>query len=69
MSLYTNIFCLLQVFKLNLNVFVILQLQQNNMHMQELAAAEPMIRHHCHCMNRCQQVFSFILCNPPFQLK
>ncbi|XP_049887895.1 uncharacterized protein LOC126382160 [Pectinophora gossypiella] len=30
-------------------------MQQNEMHMQEVAAAEPAIRHHCHCMHRCQQ--------------
>ncbi|XP_060810436.1 uncharacterized protein LOC106139552 [Amyelois transitella] len=30
-------------------------IQQNNMHMQEVAAAEPVIRHHCQCMHRCKQ--------------
>ncbi|XP_053601790.1 uncharacterized protein LOC128670275 [Plodia interpunctella] len=30
-------------------------IQQNNMHMQEVAAAEPVLRHHCQCMHRCKQ--------------
>ncbi|KAM3960142.1 uncharacterized protein ACR2FA_005770 [Aphomia sociella] len=30
-------------------------MQQNTMHMQEVSAAEPIIRHHCHCMHRCKQ--------------
>lgn len=29
--------------------------EQNNKHMLEVAAAEPMIRNHCHCMHRCKQ--------------
>lgn len=30
-------------------------MQQNNMHMHEVVAAEPVIQHHCHCMQRCKQ--------------
>ncbi|XP_023934432.1 uncharacterized protein LOC112043318 [Bicyclus anynana] len=30
-------------------------MQQNNMHMHEVVAAEPLIQHHCHCMHRCKQ--------------
>ncbi|XP_032510987.2 uncharacterized protein LOC116765577 [Danaus plexippus] len=30
-------------------------LQQNNMHMHEVVAAEPVIQHHCHCMHHCKQ--------------
>ena len=30
-------------------------LQQNDMHQREVAAAEPLIRHHCQCMHRCKQ--------------
>ncbi|VVC90717.1 unnamed protein product [Leptidea sinapis] len=30
-------------------------MQQNNMKMQEIAAAEPIIKHHCHCMHKCGQ--------------
>ncbi|XP_026324137.1 uncharacterized protein LOC113233286 [Hyposmocoma kahamanoa] len=30
-------------------------LQQNEMHAQEVAAAENVIRHHCHCMHQCRQ--------------
>ncbi|XP_072935647.1 uncharacterized protein DCTN3-p24 [Epargyreus clarus] len=30
-------------------------MQQNNMHLREVVAAEPVIQHHCHCMHRCKQ--------------
>ncbi|KPJ17758.1 hypothetical protein RR48_06564 [Papilio machaon] len=30
-------------------------MQQNNLKMQEVAAAESVIKHHCHCMHRCKQ--------------
>ncbi|CAH2262272.1 uncharacterized protein LOC120637837 [Pararge aegeria] len=30
-------------------------MHQNNMHMHEVVAAEPLIQHHCHCMHRCKQ--------------
>ncbi|XP_045505959.1 uncharacterized protein LOC123702289 [Colias croceus] len=30
-------------------------MQQNTMNMHEIAAAEPVIKHHCHCMHRCKQ--------------
>ncbi|KAJ0181370.1 hypothetical protein K1T71_003455 [Dendrolimus kikuchii] len=30
-------------------------MQQNDMHMHELAAAEPILKHHCHCMQHCKQ--------------
>ncbi|XP_041973872.1 uncharacterized protein LOC121729421 [Aricia agestis] len=30
-------------------------LQRNNNNMNEVVAAEPMIQHHCHCMQRCKQ--------------
>ncbi|CAH3980714.1 uncharacterized protein LOC123714205 [Pieris brassicae] len=30
-------------------------MQQNNMNMHEVVAAEPVIKHHCHCMHRCKQ--------------
>ncbi|XP_031769847.2 uncharacterized protein LOC116413642 [Galleria mellonella] len=30
-------------------------IQQNNIHMQEVSAAEPILRHHCQCMHRCKQ--------------
>ncbi|CAH2099585.1 unnamed protein product [Euphydryas editha] len=30
-------------------------MQQNNMHMHEVVAAEPIIQHHCQCMHRCKQ--------------
>lgn len=31
-------------------------MQQNDIHMHEVAAAEPVIKHHCQCMHRCKQV-------------
>ncbi|CAG5036368.1 unnamed protein product [Parnassius apollo] len=30
-------------------------MQQNNMNIQEVLAAEPIIKHHCQCMHRCKQ--------------
>ncbi|RVE40419.1 hypothetical protein evm_014931 [Chilo suppressalis] len=30
-------------------------IQQNDLHMREVVAAEPIIKHHCHCMQRCKQ--------------
>ncbi|XP_059049372.1 uncharacterized protein LOC131844485 [Achroia grisella] len=30
-------------------------IQQQNIQMQEVSAAEPILRHHCHCMHRCKQ--------------
>ncbi|CAG9782767.1 unnamed protein product [Diatraea saccharalis] len=30
-------------------------IQQNDMRMREVVAAEPIIKHHCHCMQRCKQ--------------
>ncbi|CAK1548660.1 unnamed protein product [Leptosia nina] len=30
-------------------------MQQNNINLHEVAAAEPVIKHHCHCMHRCKQ--------------
>ncbi|KAL0895449.1 hypothetical protein ABMA27_011570 [Loxostege sticticalis] len=30
-------------------------IQQNEMHMREVVAAEPVIKHHCQCMHRCKQ--------------
>ncbi|XP_045761797.1 uncharacterized protein LOC123865025 [Maniola jurtina] len=41
-------------------------MQQNNMHMHEVAAAEPLIQHHCHCMHRCKQA-SPVLESEPIQ--
>ncbi|CAH1643245.1 unnamed protein product [Spodoptera littoralis] len=39
-------------------------MQQNEMHMHEVAAAEPVIKHHCHCMHRCKQAASVLESEP-----
>lgn len=42
------------------------KIQENNMHMHEVAAAEPVIRHHCSCMHRYKQA-SPVLESEPIQ--
>ncbi|XP_075981541.1 dynactin 3, p24 subunit [Anticarsia gemmatalis] len=39
-------------------------MQQNQMHMHEVAAAEPVIKHHCHCMQRCKQAAAVLESEP-----
>ncbi|KAL4705656.1 hypothetical protein ACJJTC_011218 [Scirpophaga incertulas] len=35
-------------------------IQQNDVHLQEVVAAEPVIKHHCHCMQHCKQTSSVL---------
>ncbi|CAB3245332.1 unnamed protein product [Arctia plantaginis] len=39
-------------------------LQDNQMRMQEVAAAEPTLQHHCQCMHRCKQAAAVLESEP-----